>query len=243
MRMIAAVCFAVLGAAVASGEGVGIRLRVTNPLDAARPMETVEVAAAALAGSVAAEDLSRARRHRRTDRPRGPQPGGGRGRRRDLRPAGVPVRLRAGRDAGVPPRAASSRKPRLADYRVYGRFVRERHDDFAWENDRGRLPDLRPGARDVREGAPHEQRGRRLEQADAAPRAERLVPRGRLPPRPRRRRRLLLGRQEPRLRGQRPRGRRRARGLEELPLLAGARRRARSGSSSRSSTPSGRGRG
>ena len=27
------------------------------------------------------------------------------------------------------------RKPRLADYRVYGRFVRERHDDFAWEND------------------------------------------------------------------------------------------------------------
>ena len=29
-----------------------------------------------------------------------------------------------------------ARKPRLADYRVYGRFVRERHDDFAWENDR-----------------------------------------------------------------------------------------------------------
>ncbi len=22
-----------------------------------------------------------------------------------------------------------------ADYKVYGRFVRERHDDFAWEND------------------------------------------------------------------------------------------------------------
>ena len=30
---------------------VGIRLRVTNPLDAARPMETVEVAAAALGGT------------------------------------------------------------------------------------------------------------------------------------------------------------------------------------------------
>jgi hypothetical protein len=28
------------------------------------------------------------------------------------------------------------RKPPFADYRVYGRFVRERHDDFAWENDR-----------------------------------------------------------------------------------------------------------
>ena len=31
---------------------------------------------------------------------------------------------------------AEPRKPRLEDYRVYGRFVRERHDDFAWENDR-----------------------------------------------------------------------------------------------------------
>jgi unsaturated rhamnogalacturonyl hydrolase len=28
------------------------------------------------------------------------------------------------------------RQPRREDYRVYGRFVRERHDDFAWENDR-----------------------------------------------------------------------------------------------------------
>ena len=26
--------------------------------------------------------------------------------------------------------------PRREDYKVYGRFVRERHDDFAWENDR-----------------------------------------------------------------------------------------------------------
>jgi unsaturated rhamnogalacturonyl hydrolase len=32
---------------------------------------------------------------------------------------------------------AGARRPPAADrYRVYGRFVRERHDDFAWENDR-----------------------------------------------------------------------------------------------------------
>jgi hypothetical protein len=31
---------------------------------------------------------------------------------------------------------AGERKPaQPGDYRVYGRFVRERHDDFAWEND------------------------------------------------------------------------------------------------------------
>ncbi|HEX7506313.1 MAG TPA: glycoside hydrolase family 88 protein [Polyangia bacterium] len=33
-------------------------------------------------------------------------------------------------------RAGKRRQPTREDYRVYGRFVRERHDDFAWENDR-----------------------------------------------------------------------------------------------------------
>ena len=33
-------------------------------------------------------------------------------------------------------RAGMRRQPAREDYRVYGRFVRERHDDFAWENDR-----------------------------------------------------------------------------------------------------------
>jgi unsaturated rhamnogalacturonyl hydrolase len=33
-------------------------------------------------------------------------------------------------------RAGKRRAPTREDYRVYGRFVRERHDDFAWENDR-----------------------------------------------------------------------------------------------------------
>jgi len=33
-------------------------------------------------------------------------------------------------------RAGVRGQPAREDYRVYGRFVRERHDDFAWENDR-----------------------------------------------------------------------------------------------------------
>jgi hypothetical protein len=33
-------------------------------------------------------------------------------------------------------RKGERRKPRAADFRAGGRFVRERHDDFAWENDR-----------------------------------------------------------------------------------------------------------
>ena len=63
---------------------------------------------------------------------------------------------------------AEPRKPRLADFRVYGRFVRERHDDFAWENDRVGVPPLRRGARDLRRRAAHEQRRRRVEQEHAA---------------------------------------------------------------------------
>ena len=57
MRMIAALGFVVLAPRSRSGEGAGIPAAGDEPLDAARPMETVEVAAAALAGSVAAADL------------------------------------------------------------------------------------------------------------------------------------------------------------------------------------------
>jgi unsaturated rhamnogalacturonyl hydrolase len=49
-------------------------------------------------------------------------------------------------------RAGTRPVPGRADYRVYGRFVRERHDDFAWENDRiaHRMygPDLETWARE-----------------------------------------------------------------------------------------------
>jgi pectinesterase len=136
MRMIAAVCFAVLGAAVASGEGVGLRLRVTNPTDAARRMETVEVTAAALAGKVAAGELSRVAV---TDGRTGheilsqavDEDGNGSFDRLVFQSDFAPGETREYRLERAEPR-----KPRLADYRVYGRFVRERHDDFAWENDR-----------------------------------------------------------------------------------------------------------
>src|SRR5512139_1609534 len=53
MRFMTALGLVVLAAASASGEGPGIRIRVTNPLDAARPTEVVEVEAAALAGQAA----------------------------------------------------------------------------------------------------------------------------------------------------------------------------------------------
>jgi unsaturated rhamnogalacturonyl hydrolase len=49
-------------------------------------------------------------------------------------------------------RAGARRAPLREEYRVYGRFVRERHDDFAWENDRiaHRMygPDLETWARE-----------------------------------------------------------------------------------------------
>jgi hypothetical protein len=136
MRMIAALVFAVLGAAAANGQVVGIRLRVTNALDAPRPTETVEVAASALAGRIAAGDPSRlAVTDARTGHPVQSQAvdedGDGSFDRLVFQSDFAPGETREYRLERAEPR-----KPRLADYRVYGRFVRERHDDFAWENDR-----------------------------------------------------------------------------------------------------------
>jgi pectinesterase len=135
MRMITAVCFAVLGAGVASGEAVGLRLRVTNLIDATRRTETVEVAAAALAGNVAAAELSRVvvtdgRTGHEVLSQAVDEDGDGTFDRLVFQSDFAPGETREFRlERG------EARKPRLADYRVYGRFVRERHDDFAWEND------------------------------------------------------------------------------------------------------------
>jgi hypothetical protein len=136
MRLTAAVGVSVLCAATASGEGVAIRLRVTNPTDAARPMETVEVTALSLAGRAEAADLS------------GLTVTDGKTGHEVLSQAvdedgdGALDRLVFQSDFG-PGEAkefrltrATPRKPGFGDYRVYGRFVRERHDDFAWENDK-----------------------------------------------------------------------------------------------------------
>jgi hypothetical protein len=136
MRTIAAVGLAVLCAATASSEGTGLRLRVTNPLDAARPMETVEVTAAAVAGTYRAEDVPRlvvtdAKTGREVLAQAVDDTGDGTFDRLVFQSDFAPGEAREFLLS-----RGEARKPRMADYRVYGRFVRERHDDFAWENDR-----------------------------------------------------------------------------------------------------------
>lgn len=119
------------GAEVASAE-----LRVRNGLDFARPGETVEVRARALAGRFAPGDLAGLVV---TDA-RGGAPlvsqaldedGDG---RPDL--LVFQADFAGGETRSFTLTRGLPRKARREDYRVYGRFVRERQDDFAWENDR-----------------------------------------------------------------------------------------------------------
>jgi hypothetical protein len=136
MQFLAAVALAALAASSASGEGPGIRIRVTNLLDTARPAELVEVTLAALGGQAVPADLARLAV---TD---------GRTGHEVLSQAvdedgdGAFDRLVFQADFGPKETrefvssVAEPRKPRREDYRVYARFVRERQDDFAWENDR-----------------------------------------------------------------------------------------------------------
>ena len=136
MRYITALGLAVLVAASASGVGPGVRVRVTNPLDAARSTESVEVEAAALAGQVAPAELARltvvdVRSGHEVLSQAVDENGDGALDRLVFQADFAPGETREYRLDRAEPR-----KPRLAHYRVYGRFVRERHDDFAWENDR-----------------------------------------------------------------------------------------------------------
>jgi unsaturated rhamnogalacturonyl hydrolase len=136
MRTAAAVTLALLPAALASGQEASVRLRVRNALDAVRPSETVEVAASALAGRVEAADLSRLAV---TDGRSGhevlsqavDEDGDGASDRLVFQADFAPGEAREFRLE-----RAETRKAGREDYRVYGRFVRERQDDFAWENDR-----------------------------------------------------------------------------------------------------------
>jgi hypothetical protein len=109
---------------LASAPQPSLRITVRNELPIARPSETVEVPAAQLAPL---GDLARVHVF---------QDG------RELVAQTVEDKLIF--QADFPPRgelafelrAGEKRVYRKEDFRVYGRFVRERFDDFAWENDR-----------------------------------------------------------------------------------------------------------
>lgn len=120
----------------ASVQGGEIVVRVSNPLAVARPSETVDVPVSALAGRVSPAELPLL------------VVADGRSRRELLSQAvdddGDGTYDRLVFQADFAPRESRDfvmvrgerRKPRSTDYRVYGRFNRERLDDFAWENDR-----------------------------------------------------------------------------------------------------------
>jgi unsaturated rhamnogalacturonyl hydrolase len=127
-----------LGAAppIAIAQGPSIGLRVTNPLDAARLAEMVEVTAATLDGRVVAADLERlavvdGRSGHEIPSQAVDEDGDG-----AFDGLVFQADFAPGETREFHLERADPRKPRADEYRVYGRFVRERHDDFAWENDR-----------------------------------------------------------------------------------------------------------
>jgi hypothetical protein len=127
---------AVAAASPGLAQDAPLRLRVTSALDAPRPAETVEVPAAALGPRFAAADLPRLvvtdpRTGRELLSQAVDEDGDGAFDRLVFQADFAPGEAREFALA-----RGEARKARLADYRVYGRFVRERHDDFAWENDR-----------------------------------------------------------------------------------------------------------
>ena len=119
-----------------SAQEPALRLLVHNDLDAARLGETVEIPASLFGGILGDQILGRVRVFE--------EPSG-----RELLAQGVDLDgdLRAelvvlqtdfaARQAKTLRLSVGERRAyRPEDFRVYGRFVRERHDDFAWENDR-----------------------------------------------------------------------------------------------------------
>ncbi len=136
MKATAALAVAVLLPVLASGEDPAVTVRVTSSLDTARPGETVELTAAALSGHVAPGDLAKLVV---VDRRTGhellaqavDQDGDGAADRLVFQADFGPLETRE-----FVVSVAEARKARAEDYRVYARFVRERQDDFAWENDR-----------------------------------------------------------------------------------------------------------
>ncbi|HEY3350083.1 MAG TPA: DUF4861 family protein [Thermoanaerobaculia bacterium] len=125
-----------LAASVLSSAPEGVRIVATNLLDVARPGEVVEVPAATLAAMLRSADLADAAvLDAATLAPLPSQAV-------DLDGDGVPdflvfqANLAAGEERTLRVVPGARPRPSRADFRVHGRFVKERFDDFAWENDR-----------------------------------------------------------------------------------------------------------
>lgn len=120
--------FLLLAAAASQGGGEPVHSTVTvrNDLPFARAAETVEIPASQLAGdldSIHVFDAGRELVAQTIDID---------GKKSLLFQTDVP----ANGTRTFTMHAGKPRKYRKEDFRVYGRFVRERFDDFAWENDR-----------------------------------------------------------------------------------------------------------
>lgn len=126
----------VLAAGPALAEDRSIDFVVANGIDIARPGETVEVGAALFRGALGGELQGRVRV---VDAPTGREilaqavdlDGDGQADQVVFQADFGPRETRAFRLV-----RGEERPYRKADFKVYGRFVRERFDDFAWENDR-----------------------------------------------------------------------------------------------------------
>ncbi len=139
-RLLTALVFAALACSVATLPAQapatrGASVTVVNPIDLARPGETITLQAADLQRLLAVKDVRDVRIRDAAGRDLLTQA-------IDLNDDGTFEELIFQSDIG--PRETKSfsavagerRTPRREDFKAYGRFVRERRDDFAWENDR-----------------------------------------------------------------------------------------------------------
>jgi hypothetical protein len=133
--MRALIALAAAAVAAQSGPAAPAAITVVNPLAMARPSETIAVPAPELLKAVAVKDI-------RDMQVRDPRSG------QDVLTQAVDADddgtfdelifqadLEPGATRTFTVTAGTRRIPKAADFRAYGRFVRERRDDFAWEND------------------------------------------------------------------------------------------------------------
>ncbi|MBV9949397.1 MAG: DUF4861 family protein [Myxococcales bacterium] len=124
----------VAAATPATGPADGVRVSVRNPAGEPRPHETISLAAGELAKAYPRIDLPASVVVDGADRPVLSQLVDSDG--DDVADTLVfQADLAPGETKSFQVRPGKRRPAALGEYKVYGRFVRERHDDFAWEND------------------------------------------------------------------------------------------------------------